>query len=83
MRIAEPIPDRLFRRIDSAGKYGEQMTREELFELLASGDISWSDQVWKEPEGLTSRSGWRSVTRALCIPKPWSLLSGSNRDYYY
>ena len=66
-------PHREYFHVDDAGKISGPVSREELFDLIRSGTISWDSQVWEVARALTSLGDWRPVLLALGFPPAQAL----------
>jgi len=51
-----------------AGGISEAVSRDDLFNLIAQGTISWSSQVWEDAQGLADKGRWRPITTSLGFP---------------
>ena len=60
--------ERLFFYLEGDGQPGGPVTRDKIFELLESGTITWSAQIWEKNRGVASLGKWESLMQGLGFP---------------
>ena len=55
------------------GKLSGPVTREDLFDLIRAGAITWESQVWEKVTSLTGLGEWQPVLLALGFPSEHAL----------
>ncbi len=62
-----PVPQKFF-YVGEGGKLNGPALRDDLFELIRTGAISWEAQVWEEIHSSSERGNWEPIMNALGFP---------------
>ncbi len=68
----EPLfagPRRSYYYTKPEGGVSAAVSRDQLFDLVAQGTITWDCQVWEETEGMAAEGRWSPITAALGFPQ--------------